>query len=81
MSDSKTLADALRKFGIDPTIQDRPAILPDYRPDQGFVAPEMAISIAKALMLPGHVATGGDYTEGDVTDMAALMALINAKHK
>jgi hypothetical protein len=65
-----TLAEALMQYGYDPNITDRPAVLPDYRPGVGFVAPEMAVGLAKALMLPGHAMKGGEYTYQDAAEAA-----------
>lgn len=84
MSDEMTralLADKVQKdFGLQPNIQ-RGAILPlPTRNDQGQIdwtnwrAPQWVYEGASALALPAHVAEGGQYDMGDVTNMGlALM--------
>ena len=62
---------------LDPDIVQRGAILPFGRTAAGeteFAVPEMVLELARALMLPGSVAKGEDFSEQDVTDMAMALA-------
>jgi hypothetical protein len=66
-------------LGLDPSIQ-RGAILPFGRDASGEMVmawPEMAIDTLKALMLPGHVVQGGEFTPRDVTEMALDMGMLS----
>ena len=59
-------------YGIDPNL-DRATILPLARNAQGNVEwalPQMVVDPLKSMLLPGHVAQGGEYTTEDVTRMA-----------
>jgi len=60
-------------LGMDPNIERR-MLLPDYSPDDGFIAPEWVYEAAKAMMLPGHAMQGGYYDEGDVLNMAGAIS-------
>ena len=58
---------------LDPNIVQRGNILPFGRNKQGeleLAAPDALLSVAKSLMLPGHVLRGGDWMPDDVTRMA-----------
>jgi hypothetical protein len=66
-------------LGLDPSIQ-RGAILPFGRDASGEMVmawPEMALDTLKSLMLPGHVAQGGEFTPRDVTEMALDMGMLS----
>jgi hypothetical protein len=66
-------------LGLDPSIQ-RGAILPFGRDASGEMVmawPEMALDTLKALMLPGHVVQGGEFTPRDVTEMALDMGMLS----
>jgi len=62
---------------LDPDIKKRAALLPMGINQEGeteLAAPEIMLSLARSLMLPGHVAQGGEFTEHDVTEMAGNVA-------
>ncbi len=66
---------------LDPDIVQRGAILPFGRTASGeteFAVPEMALELARALMLPGSVMKGEDFSEQDVTDMAMALGGIGS---
>lgn len=59
-------------LGADPDAN-RNVLLPVAKqPDGGieFAYPDIMLQVAKSLRLPGHVAEGGEYSQGDVTEMA-----------
>lgn len=65
----------LNKY-LDPDIVERGSVLPYGITKDGemeFATPEIALEIAKALMLPGHVAKGGSYSPDDLTNMALTL--------
>lgn len=61
---------------LDPNVVSRGTLLPFGRTKSGdftMAVPKMGLEIAKAAMLPGHVAQGGDFSAKDVTDMAGTI--------
>lgn len=69
------------RLGLDPNIAQRGSILPLGRTQSGelsFAVPEIAIEIAKALMLPGHAAQGGTFTPRDVTEAALETGMLGS---
>ncbi len=83
MQEALTLDQRMQDFGMDPNAK-RLSILPypqgALTGQQGpidwsnWTAPQWAYDTAKAAVLPGHVAQGGQYNQGDVTNMGlALM--------
>ncbi len=61
---------------LDPNVVSRGTLLPFGRTKSGdftMAVPKMGLEIAKAAMLPGHVALGGDFSAKDVTDMAGTI--------
>ena len=63
---------------LDPNVVSRGTLLPFGRTKSGdftMAVPKMGLEIAKAAMLPGHVARGGDFSAKDVTDMAGTLSM------
>lgn len=71
------IEDTLRdELGMDPDVE-RTMIIPN--PNGSFdprkwTAPQWLYDTAKAVMLPGHVAQGGDWSPDDANDMAMTIA-------
>ena len=71
-----TLDERMAKFGFDPSLN-RGTLLPFGTNQQGeneWAVPQIGYDMVKALVLPGHVAQGGQATNNDVTDMALNLA-------
>lgn len=78
----KTLGERVEeRFGLEegierPSIIPVPSISPEGKADlSDWTAPEWVESLARSVELPGHVALGGDYTMGDVTESALTVGL------
>jgi hypothetical protein len=64
-------------LGLDPTLRHRGSLLPvgvDANGEAVAAWPEWSVGPAQALMTPGHVAGGGDWSPRDATDMALAVA-------
>lgn len=71
-----TLDERMAKFGFDPSLN-RGTLLPFGTNQQGeneWAVPQIGYDMVKALVLPGHVAQGGQVTNNDVTEMALNLA-------
>jgi len=71
-----TLDERMAKFGFDPSLNSG-TLLPFGTNQQGeneWAIPQIGYDMVKALVLPGHVAQGGQATNNDVFDMALNLA-------
>lgn len=71
-------------LGADQNVQKRGVILPIAKDEEGnrvFAYPEIMLQAAKSFVLPGFAASGGEYTQGDVTEMALDIGLGGSKPK
>jgi hypothetical protein len=62
-------------------VQHRSTLLPLVKNEEGNVRlgyPQVAVDMVKSLMLPGHVAQGGAFTDQDVTNMALDVGMMGA---
>lgn len=66
-------------LGFDPNIVKRGSVLPlgmDTAGNTSLAWPQFAYDMARSFMLPGHVVEGGNFSQGDVTDMALNFGLL-----
>ena len=65
-----TLAQRVREaFGLEDR-PDRPGLIPLVPTEEGLIASQWLYDLAKAIVLPKHVMSGGSWTPEDVTDSA-----------
>lgn len=76
-SGSEAEIEANEILGVDPTVKTRGAFLPFVRDAQdqlSFGVPEVALEVARGVLLPGQALRGTEVTEEDVAKMALAVA-------